>query len=331
MRTVWKEILAAAMLGVLLPRVVLGTVVWMFPGSAPENPEVQTQPQYTQTQPTLSVERPAYVPVLTGKATLRVMELEEYVLCVVLAEMPAYFHEEALKSQAVAARTYALRRMERGDKHPDGAVCIDSGCCQAMMSQEEYLQVRGTPGELETIRRAVAATAGQILMYAGDLAESTYFSCSGGKTEDALEVWGTSYPYLKSVSSPGEEQAATYRARKIFSPEEFVAALDRSLSGEPAQWLGKTTYTQGGGVKTMDICGKTYSGTQLRDMLALNSASFSIWVEEGMLVVETSGKGHRVGMSQYGADAMAETGETYLEILGYYYPGTVIDKIGTIG
>ncbi len=331
MRTVWKEILAAAMLGVLLPRVVLGTVTWLFPGGQGQNSPDQTQPQYSETQPTAEVMIPTYVPVLTGKASLRVMELEEYVLCVVLAEMPAYFHTEALKAQAVVARTYALRRIARGDRHPDGAVCTDSGCCQALLTREEYLQVRGTPRELETIRQAVAATAGQILLYEGSLAETTYFSCSGGKTEDALEVWGTSYPYLQSVSSPGEEDAANYRVKTRFTPDDFAAALSRQLSGNPEQWLGKTTYTQGGGVKTMDICGKTYSGIQLRDLLALNSASFSIWVEEGMLVVETSGKGHRVGMSQYGADAMAETGKTYLEILGYYYPGTGIDKIGAIG
>ena len=331
MKTVWKEILAAAMLGVLLPRAVLGTITWLVPGVESKIPETQTQPQYSETQPIFHGDRPVYVPVLTGAASVRVMELEEYVLCVVLAEMPAYFHPEALKAQAVVARTYALRRIDRGDRHPDGAVCTDSGCCQAMLSREEYLQVRGTPRELETIRQAVAATAGQILLYQGALAETTYFSCSGGRTEDALEVWGTSYPYLKSVSSPGEEEAVTYRAEKQFSSEEFAAALDRHLSGNPEDWLGKTTYTQGGGVKTMDICGKTYSGTQLRDLLDLNSTSFTICAQDGQLVVQTSGKGHRVGMSQYGADAMAETGKTYVEILGYYYPGTGIDKIGAMG
>lgn len=330
MRKTWKEILAAVMLGVLLPRMVINTVTWLFPQKPAQNQSIGTQPPIETTQ-AAEIKKPVFVPVLTGKTSLRVMELEEYVLCVVLGEMPAYFHPEALKAQAVVARTYALRRMERGDRHPDGAVCTDSGCCQALLSREEYLQVRGTPRELETIRLAVEATAGQVLLYEGMYAETTYFSCSGGKTEDALEVWGTAYPYLLSVSSPGEEEAATYRVNTKVSPEAFASALDRKLSGNPEQWLGKTTYTQGGGVKTMDICGKTYSGTQLRELLGLNSASFTIRVEGGMLVVETSGKGHRVGMSQHGADAMAETGKTYLEILEHYYPGTGIDKIDTMG
>lgn len=331
MNKIWKEILAAAMVGILLPRAVIHTAAWLFPQSGNQNQTEVTDPSYSETVPNFETEVPAYIPVLTGNTSVRVMGLEEYVLCVVLAEMPAYFHPEALKAQAVAARTYALRRVSIGDKHPDGAVCTDPGCCQALLSREEYLQVRGTVRELETIRKAVEATAGQVLLYDGMYAETTYFSCSGGKTEDALEVWGTAYPYLTSVSSPGEEEAALYRETKRFTPDAFAAALDRHLTGDPEQWIGKRTYTQGGGVKTIDICGKSYSGTQLRELLSLNSASFTVSVAEGMLVVETAGKGHRVGMSQYGADAMAETGKTYREILAYYYPGTGIDKIGTMG
>ena len=328
----WKQVLAAVILGVLLPRAALSLVsFWLPKEDAPQSSE-STHQTVSQTVPTQPAHTPVpvYIPVLTDKTAIRVLELENYVLGVVLAEMPASFEEEALKAQAVVARTYALRRIEQGDRHPDGAVCASSGCCQAYISTEEYLEKRGTQADVSRIWQAVLETAGEVVCYSGNLAETTYFSCSGGKTEDALEVWGEGYPYLQSVSSPGEEDALTYRVTKTLSANTFAQKLGRDLWGEPAEWLGRVTYTQGGGIKTMDICGKTYTGAKLRQLLGLNSTSFTITAKADTVVIETAGKGHRVGMGQYGADAMAATGKTYLEILGYYYPGTEIDKVGTI-
>ncbi len=329
----WKQVLAAVILGVCLPRTVMSLAGFWLPREEEPESSQSTQQTAVQTFPTQpsSIPVPVYIPVLTDKTSIRVLELENYVLGVVLAEMPAYFEEEALKAQAVVARTYALRRIAQGDRHPDGAVCASSGCCQAYISPEEYLEKRGSQADVNRIRQAVLETAGEIVCYAGSVAETTYFSCSGGKTEDALEVWGEGYPYLQSVSSPGEEEAFTYRVTKTLSANAFAQKLGRDLSGDPAEWLGKATYTRGGGIKTMDISGKTYTGAKLRQLLGLNSTSFTVTAKGDTIIIETAGKGHRVGMSQYGADAMAATGKKYLEILSYYYPGTEIDKVGTIG
>jgi mannose-6-phosphate isomerase class I len=128
-----------------------------------------------------------------------------------------------------------------------------------------------------------------------------------------------------------EEGAGIYLGFKnTVTAEEFEDALGRELSGSPQNWLGKRTFTPGDGVQTMVIGGITYTGTRLRELLKLNSTAFSMTVENGGITIETLGKGHRVGMSQYGADAMAQNGSTYSEILMYYYQGTRIDKMENI-
>lgn len=327
----WKQIFAAVIVGLLLPRVVLSAGLWLVGERTPETEPTQIDTAAPTEQTQIIPVIPAYIPVLTGKADVAVMELESYVVGVVLAEMPASFETEALKAQAVVARTYALRRIEQGDRHPDGAVCTDSLCCQAYISEETYLQSRGTEEDILKIRQAVSDTRGEVLVYEGNVAEATYFSCSGGRTEEAFEVWGAEFPYLQAVDSPGEEGAASYETSVFFSRQAFLDALGVKLSGEPKTWLGKTAYTQGGGVKTMTIGGKSYTGTELRQKLGLNSTRFTMTAENGGIRVTTLGKGHRVGMSQYGADAMAATGSNYLQILQYYYGGTGIDKVGQIG
>ena len=176
------------------------------------------------------------------------------------------------------------------------------------------------------MRNAANQTAGQILTYGDAPIEATYFSCSGGRTEDAVAVWGTEFSYLKSVESPGEEEAAHYRDEQRFSGETFSDKLGLSLTGDPAGWFGKTTYTAGGGVDTMQIGGATFRGTELRSRLGLRSTAFSIATEDGQIVITTKGFGHRVGMSQYGANAMASDGYSYQQILEHYYSGTTLDR-----
>lgn len=172
------------------------------------------------------------------------------------------------------------------------------------------------------MRRAVEATAGLVLTYEGSLIEATYFSCSGGSTEDAAAVWGTDFPYLQAVESPGEEQAAHYTDTVTLNAQSFQAALGETLPGAPDSWFGEITYTDGGGVAEMKIGGKTYSGTKLRRLLQLRSTAFTIRAGEDTIEITTKGYGHRVGMSQYGADAMAVKGSYFKTILAHYYPGT---------
>lgn len=324
-----KQIVGAFLIGVLLPGTVFRTGVAVTPLDAAVTIPSESQTVQDSVIPPMG-EHLEFVSVLQGEDILK-LELETYVLGVLMAEMPADFSMEALKAQAVAGRTCALRCRDMQNKHPDGAICTDSGCCQAYMSVQAYEESGATPEMIQKMVQAVTETAGEVLTYEGELIEATYFSCSGGKTEDALAVWGTDVPYLQSVVSPGEEGADIFRNTVTFTAKEFASRLGRQLTGTPKDWFGAVSHTRGGGVATMMVAGKLYFGTQLRSLLSLNSTAFTVTVSGDIISVTTSGRGHRVGMSQYGADAMAVAGSTYEGILAYYYPGTRIDKLETVG
>ena len=322
MKRMWKEIGIAMLMGVVVP----GFLLW-FGAALLEVREEQTREPVPETvilEPASGYE----VPVRTGD-TVTQQDLEAYLVGVVLAEMPASFEPEALKAQAVVARTYTMRANFTGGKHGDGSVCTDYACCQAYIAPEDYLSQGGTRENLDKITAAVTDTAGQVLTYEGSLIEATYFSCSGGSTEDAVAVWGTDYPYLQAVESPGEEHAAHFTDTVTYTPSQFQSALGVSLTGSPKDWFGAVTYTEGGGVDTMQIGGKTYKGTQLRQLLSLRSTVFTMSVGENNTIT-TKGFGHRVGMSQYGADAMAFSGKGYEEILTHYYQGTVLTYLDAV-
>ena len=288
-----------------------------------ESTDAVTQPTAPQEQqPTAG----SGVLVQTAGDTLTQMDVQTYLTGVLLAEMPVDFDPEALKAQAVVARTYALRSNSVGKKHPQGAVCTDAACCQSYRSAEDFLSKGGTPELLAKVNAAVQSTDGQVLTYNGALIEATYFSCSGGRTEDALAVWGTDIPYLQAVDSPGEERAAHYVDTVQFTAAEFTAALGISPTGAPADWLGAVTYTDGGGIDTMLIAGKTFSGITLRQKLGLRSTAITMLAVGNTVHISTKGFGHRVGMSQYGAEAMAVGGSNYQEILAHYYPGTLLSR-----
>lgn len=319
MRSIWKELFTAAFLGMILPGVVLNVLV-MIQDMKPEA-AVQEQPQLQPVQEQLSI-------LVTGEdGSVQEQAMDDYLTGVVLAEMPASFEEEALKAQAVAARTYAQKASVTGGKHGNGSVCTDPSCCQAYLSEEAYLDKGGTAESVDKVRQAVADTSGLVLTYEGELIEATYFSCSGGYTEDAAAVWGADYPYLQAVSSPGEEEAAHYLTTVHFTPGQFLLALGSVVEGSPEKWFGPVTYTEGGGVATMEIGGVSYTGTQLRRLLGLRSTAFTVSVDGEGITITTKGYGHRVGMSQYGADAMAVDGSTCQEILAHYYPGTQLQII----
>lgn len=319
MKLWWKDALTSLFMGLILPGVLLNGISLLLP----EEQTHQLPLVLPETAP--AEETTVLIPVLAPGGSTRQMPLEEYLAGVVLGEMPSYFEEEALKAQSVVARTYTLKAVAVGGKH-GGAICTDPGCCQAYTSGESFLKAGGTRENLEKIRGAVLATAGEVLTYEGELIEATYFSCSGGSTEDAAAVWGTDYPYLRAVSSPGEEGADYYTDTKVFDREVFCAALDISPSGNPEKWIGRPTYTPGGGVAAIVIGGREFTGTQLRSLLGLRSTAMSFLTEDDRITVTTKGFGHRVGMSQYGADAMAVAGYGYREILEHYYPGTSLEQ-----
>lgn len=317
MSTLLKEMLTALLLGAVIPAMLLSALVWLrdTQAPAPEGEILVTE----ETKPALTSFTMLH---RTAEGTVTEENLDRYLTGVVLAEMPAFFEEEALKAQAVVARTYTLRALETGGKHGDGSVCGDYSCCQAYLSEADYLARGGRQEAVEKIRGAVEKTRDQVLTYGGELIEGTYYSCSGGRTEDAMAVWGRDYPYLRSVESPGEEKAAHYQDTVSFSAEEFQQRLGTELEGTPEHWFGEVHYTPGNGVDTIEIGSAAYAGTQLRQLLGLRSTVFSVRVEGGTILLDTKGYGHRVGMSQYGADAMAAKGSAYPEILAHYYPGT---------
>lgn len=311
MKQGFKDVLYALVLGVAAPWLVLGFAA----ANTPQEPAQQT---------TAAAQAEARtVTVLTQQGNVE-MELEEYLVGVLLCEIPESFSAEAKKAQAVVARTYTLRTVTLKDKHPGDAVCVSPDCCQGYTAPDAYA---GTAEGIEGARQAVEDTLGLVLTYGGELIDATYFSCSGGRTEDALAVWGADIPYLQAVSSPGEEQASHYTDTVTFTAEEFRTALGESLSGSPESWIGKVTYTDGGGVDTMVIGGREYKGTELRSLLSLRSTAFQISVSGEQIIVTTKGFGHRVGMSQYGAEAMAVSGSSFEEILAHYYRDTALTAL----
>lgn len=312
MKRFLKDLLFAVTIGLILPAMLVSITL------VRENVPINTETSESQTEPS-----PAPLTMLLRQSdgACVQMDMDEYLVGVLLAEMPASFSFEAKCAQAIVARTYARKAYVTGGKHTDGSVCEASACCQGYRAPEAYLSEGGTQDAIDDAKRAVKQTSGYVLTYDGALIEATYFSCSGGRTEDAVAVWGTDFPYLRATQSPGEEAATHFTDEAEFTATQFCTLLGVSLEGDPSKWFGTVEYTSGGGVATMEIGGKTYSGTELRSILGLRSTAFTLRVDGARICITTRGFGHRVGMSQYGADAMARAGSTYAEILTHYYSG----------
>ncbi len=310
-----KEILVALILGILFPAVLFSAQP-ALPSGGP-----QAEPDVTVTEPTSQTPAAVLVDVLMSDGTVAEMEMDAYITAVLLREMPAEFDAEALKAQAVVARTYTLKRQGDGRKHANGDICTEPACCQGYRSKEDYLQAGGSPELADKVRTAVIDTSGQVLLYNGKLIEATYYSCSGGMTEDALAVWGTDIPYLRATESPGEEGAAHYVDTERFTLSEFKAILGIPAAVRDCA-IEYISHTSGGGVDKIRICGQEFTGLEMRQKLGLRSTVFQITVIGESVTITTKGFGHRVGMSQYGAEAMAVDGSTYDQILAHYYPGT---------
>ncbi len=314
------------MMGIVLPAILMQVAQGITRKKPDIDKEIVQTDEGEPIQQTTTAKAVFYIPVLTENGTTEQMDLEEYITGVVLAEMPASFEKEALKAQAVVARTYALKGYFGKEKHPGRAICTDPSCCQAYCSQESFLSSGGTNIAFQKVADSVSQTRLEVLTFQSELIDATYFSCSGGKTEDAQAVWGSDVPYLRSVDSPGEEEATHYMDTVFFTLQEFADCLQIDKESLSGNWIGEITYTTGGGVENICVCGEAYTGTQIRKLLGLRSTAFVITAVGNTVTVTTKGFGHRVGMSQYGADAMAVAGKTYTEILTYYYQGTVLEE-----
>lgn len=285
-------------------------------------------PAHTQTKE----DQGTIVRVKTGEGQVVEMSMSDYLWSVTAAEMPASFELEALKAQAVTARTYTAWKMKAGEEiHPDADVCTEFACCQAFISPEN---VRAGWGEeanryTEKIRKAVEETDGEIMTYQGEIVQAVFFSSAAGRTEDAVAVWGNAVPYLVGVDSPEGENVPNYRTQVTLTQGQFREIfLERfpkaDLSGSPESWFRNISTTASGRVAQMEVGGVVVKGTELRSLFDLRSTSFAVEFDEEHVRFQVTGYGHGVGMSQYGANTMAQQGKTYQEILTWYYTGVEV-------
>lgn len=276
-------------------------------------------------------ESPLDVPVYRSQSKqIEDVPLEEYVVGVVASEMPAEFESEALKAQALAARTYITKQLTNDQtlSAPEGSVVTDTQMHQVYKNPTELKAAWGEDytWKLQKITEAVAATQGQILTYENKPIEALFFSTSNGFTENSEEVWQQSIPYLKSVESTWDEKSPKYYEKKIMTISEFESKLGVNIDSTSGT-IGKITeLTPGKRVAKVEIDGKQFTGVDVREKLELKSADFTWEIKGNSVVIETKGYGHGVGMSQYGANFMAQSGKTYKDIVSYYYNGTKVSE-----
>ncbi|WMJ79665.1 stage II sporulation protein D [Clostridium sp. MB40-C1] len=277
---------------------------------------------------------------ITKDKKIKTMNIEEYVMGVVAGEMPANFHPEALKAQAVAARTYGLAHLEKFGaakkaKSTEGDV-NDTIAFQVYMNKQDRMDSWPQKYAQEywnKLKVAVEETEGEVLAYDNKLVMAPYyFSTSSGKTEDAVDVFGKDIPYLKSVDSPGEEEANKYKSQFRYTYNDFINNLSSIVSSSkltPSTLKDQIKIlerSKGGSVKQIKIVDKNISGAKFRSLFGLSSSNFSIEFEQNSICINCTGYGHGVGMSQWGAYSMAKQGGKYKDILKHYYNGVDVVK-----
>ena len=263
---------------------------------------------------------------------VRTLPLEDYLVGALAGEMPASFAPEALKAQAVAARTYALY-CAAGGKHGQADVCGEPSCCQAWLDEESLRRNWGADYEANCarLRAAVEDTTGEYLCYEGEPVFAAFHSSSAGATEASGAIWNPR-PYLVSVSSPeSADTVPRYVTELLCAPLDFRDTLlaahpEADLSGEPETWLGPVECDASGRVASVTLGGVAVRGTELRTLFSLRSTAFTLTQDAEGFRFTVTGSGHGVGMSQYGAEVMAQNGADYREILAHYYPGTTLVK-----
>lgn len=269
--------------------------------------------------------------------TIEELELDTYLYGVVSSEMPATFEMEALKAQAVVARTYTIYKIVHNNKkHGEADICDDSSCCQAWITKEGRLErweedVR--QANWNKIVEAVNSTQGKIITYEKQPINAFFHSNSGGTTEVPINVWGGSgFPYLQVVQTAGEDTYAQYSSEVILTKEEILKKMQEKhsevqINWEEAEAIKILEYTQSGRVKTIKIGNLNIAGVEARTIFGLKSTNFEVTVEGETIKFNVKGYGHGVGMSQTGADSMAKTGSNYEEIIQHFYVGVEIQDM----
>lgn len=303
----------------MVPSLLVAPFIQKTTGALGEELQIQGQEE------AVLGDSPISVPVYRAQEkVIQEIPLEEYVVGVVASEMPADFELEALKAQALAARTYIVKQLlnEKNIGAPKGSVVTDTEIHQVYKSKEELKKIWGSDykWKINKITEAVAGTKGQILTYDNQPIDASFFSTSNGYTENSEAYWSDSLPYLKSVESPWDVNSPKFYDRKVFTVKEFEQKLGVQI-GEDGS-VGKViSRTPGKRVAIVEINGKKLTGREIREKLDLKSTDFSWELKGDKIIVTTKGYGHGIGMSQYGANFMAEEGKNYKDIVTYYYKG----------
>lgn len=272
----------------------------------------------------------------SAKGETQEEKLEEYLVGVVAGEMPASFEKDALMAQAVAARTYIYKKIKDNkekDGHSGATVCDNPGCCKAYAENEELKEKWGADFEkyYKKVESAVKDTENRILVYENEPISAVFHSMSNKRTENSEDVWGSEYPYLKSVESGGEDMLPNNISEVAIAKEDFMQKIkeanEKAIFQNSAADIGNPVYNEGGSIKSITIGGADFTGVEIRSMFGLKSADFEINLTENDVVFTVYGYGHGVGMSQYGANELAKQGLGWEEILLHYYQGTKISEI----
>ncbi|MGI5877521.1 MAG: stage II sporulation protein D [Christensenellales bacterium] len=323
-------------LNCLLLGLILLFLVWGIVLCGREQPGADIS-QGSAAPPVMTVESPVTVRVFDHERNRIVpMELETYVCRVVAAEMPASYEMEALKAQAVAARTLAAEALVRGSRScaAGSDMCTSADHCQAFDSETACRDKWGSEYDFwwGRVTEAVASTAGIIMTYEGEPIEVFYHAVSGGRTEDVENVFSESLPYLRSVPSEGEEQERNFRQQVSYSPEDFREKIKRYFDialpgGSLSDSVRILRYYESGRAREVQLGKRTVAAVELRRALGLPSTQFRIIFTASGVVFDCQGYGHGVGMSQAGANVMARAGSDFRDILTHYYTGISLETI----
>ena len=267
--------------------------------------------------------------------TVETIELDDYLVNVVAAEMPVDYEMEALKAQATVARTYTLYQIENGKKHDAADICDDSKCCQAWVSKEKRFEIWGENQEekWKKIQEAVYSTAGEIITYNGSPIDAFFHSNSGGLTEIPINVWGgTDYPYLQVVETSGEDEYSQYYSEVQYSKSELEEKMKQSYPDFEINWAEENCieileYTESSRIKTIKIGNKNISGVEARKIFELKSSKFTFEINDENVKFTVIGYGHGVGLSQTGSNTLAKEGKDYKEIINHFYANVEIVNI----
>lgn len=268
------------------------------------------------------------------------LNIDEYLYGVVSSEMPASYEIEALKAQAVVARTYTIYQIiHNSGKHENADICDNYACCQAWISKEDRL-AKWEASEAESnwnkIVEAIDSTKGKVVTYNGEVINAFFHANSGGVTESSLNIWGgIDYPYLKSVETAGEEGYTQYESQVVLTQQELLSKIqtkyeDCTIDFSSKDCIQILEYTTSGRVKTIRFGNKEIAGTEARSLLGLKSTNFTFSIDGENITFSVIGYGHGVGMSQTGADALAKAGSNYEAIIKHFYTDVEIIEVNSL-